>query len=405
MFGIRKLARSQGSSETVRPAGTQTRSGWSNTESGVMNAKALIPLVAGLAVAGIAGKLGLDYVRKAQANQVRKTVVLAAAVDIPRGAQITESMLTSITFPQGAVPPGAFADPNRLVGRVPRVVAPAGLPVLETMLSPKGTRPGVIVPPGMRAVAVKIDESSGVDNHLQPGCRVDVVGYFARRGGRGNETLARTLVENVEVAAVGERLSIGGTQGPEAGKDTPRSRTERPPRAVTLIVRPDDVPKLHLAEQQGKIKLSMRSYDEEPSDEAPSVAMVTGTDVIGDDPAPSEDKTSTDAGGNWLTRLVDRFVQKDRFTGLPPADGGTAPPPGPSADRSRPKWTMVIMNGDHRRLLAWKDLNSIEPVELTPEGPPSPSLFEDPSTPKTTPPGVAPTPESKTEYQPQEPHG
>lgn len=405
MFGIRKKDRSQGSPDAVRSAGTQARSGWSQTESGVMNAKALIPLVAGLAVAGIAGKLGLDYVRKAQANQVRKTVVLAAAVDIPRGAQITETMLTAITFPQGAVPAGAFTDANQLVGRVPRVVAPAGLPVLESMLSPKGTRPGVIVPPGMRAVAVRIDESSGVDNHLQPGCRVDVVGYFARRGGRGNETLARTLVENVEVAAVGERLSVGGTQGPEAGKDTPRSRTERPPRAVTLIVKPDDVPKLHLAEQQGKIKLSMRSYDEQADHGAGGVALVTGTDIIGDDSSAGDEKSSSEAGGNWLTRLVDRFVQKDKPVDLTPAGAGMAPPTAPSADHSRPRWTMVIVNGDDRRMLAWKDLNSMDPVELTPDGLRRPSLFEDPTTPKTTPPAGGPTQEFKPENQPQEPHG
>jgi pilus assembly protein CpaB len=369
-----------------------------------MNVRALIPLVAGLVAAGIAGKLGLDYLRKAQAGQIRKTVVVAAAVDIPRGARITETMLTTITFPQGALPSGAFSDPNQLVGRVPRVVAPAGLPVLETMLAPKGTRPGVIVPPGMRAVAVKIDESSGVDNHLQPGCRVDVVGYFARRGGRGNETLARTLVENVEVAAVGDRLSAGGTQGPEAGKDASRSRTERPPRAVTLIVKPDDVPKLHLAEQQGKIKLSMRSYEEQVEGEPAGAHLVTGSEVIGEEPDSGGEKTAGQTGGNWLTRLVGRFMGQDKPVGPPAQPGGVATPTDPAPEPPRPKWTMVIVNGDDRRLLAWNELNSIEPVELTPPGPSSPGR-QGPAAPKTAPADPGPTQESKPEYQPQESHG
>lgn len=370
-----------------------------------MNVRALIPLVAGLVVAGIAGKLGLDYVRKVQASQIRKTVVVAAAVDIPRGARITETMLTSITFPQGAVPSGAFSDPNQLVGRVPRVVAPAGLPVLESMLTSKGTRPGVIVPPGMRAVAVKIDESSGVDNHLQPGCRVDVVGYFSRRGGRGYETLARTLVENVEVAAVGERLSAGGTQGPEAGKDAPRSRTERPPRAVTLIVKPDDVPRLHLAEQQGKIKLSMRSYDESAGAEPASAKLVTGAEVIGEDADSGGEKSASQAGGNWLTRMVGRFVGQNKPAGLPSAEGKTADLVGAVSDPTRLKWTMVVINGEDRRRLAWSDLNSMEAVELTPAGPPRPDPLEGPAGPNAPPGGPGATEESQPEYQSQESHG
>jgi len=83
----------------------------------------------------------------------RVDAVWAAADDIPRGASIGEEMLRAVHFPTSALPAGTFADKAKLVGRVPRVVAPAGLPVLETMLAPAGTRPGVFVPPGMRAVA------------------------------------------------------------------------------------------------------------------------------------------------------------------------------------------------------------------------------------------------------------
>jgi len=225
-----------------------------------MNVRALLPLVAGLGIGGVALKVGLDTLQKAKANArsaaPAAAQVWAASVDIPRGAAIREEWLKAIEFPRGLLPEGAVQEKDKLLGRVARIDVPAGLPVLDGMLLAPGVHPGVIVRPGYRAVAVKIDESSGVDFHLEPGCRVDVVGFFTVQGkGRGNATVARTFLENVEVAAVGPRLSP--VTGEEDGK------APRQTRAVTLLVKPDKVPLLHLAEQRGKIKLCMRGNADE----------------------------------------------------------------------------------------------------------------------------------------------
>ncbi|MGD8450241.1 MAG: Flp pilus assembly protein CpaB [Phycisphaerae bacterium] len=219
-----------------------------------MNVKALIPLVAGLAIGGFALKMGLDTLQKAKGTPAATKQVWAAQQDIPRGSRISEEMLSAVSFPAKLVPTGAFTEKDKLLGRVPRMDAPAGLPVLENMLLPEGQPAGVHVPTGYRAVAVKIDESSGVDYHLEPGCHVDVVGYFKLRVGGRDETVARTVLEDVEVAAVGARLSVVTAEGEE--------KSTRPTRAVTLLVKPDKVPVLLMAEQTGKIKLSMRGEDD-----------------------------------------------------------------------------------------------------------------------------------------------
>jgi Flp pilus assembly protein CpaB len=222
-----------------------------------MNGKALIPLVAGLGIGGFALWMGFNTLKSARGAQqpVASVTVWAAQTDIPRGTEITEEMVHAVSFPAQLVPKGALKEKEQVIGRVPRLDAPAGLPILEDMLLAKGARAGIYVKPGFRAVAVKIDESSGVDYHLEPGSFVDVVGSFNVRTERGQETLARTLVENVEVAAVGPRLSVVRDKA-EAADEKTAARTVR---AITLFVQPDDVPKLLLAEQKGRIKLSLRN--------------------------------------------------------------------------------------------------------------------------------------------------
>lgn len=233
-----------------------------------MNAKALIPLVAGLAIGGFALKMGIDTLRRARGAErpTQMVQVWAARQDVPRGVELTDGALTQIKFPASAVPKGAITDKEQVLGRVPELDVVAGLPILDHMLLPPGERLRLQVKPGYRAVAVKIDEGSGVDYHLEPGCFVDVTASFnvGRQGGEA-ETVATTIIENVEVAAVGSRLSPQG--GVESAEDTSR----RSVRAVTLYVKPEDVSRLSVAERVGRIKLSLRGNGDSGAIETPEL--------------------------------------------------------------------------------------------------------------------------------------
>jgi len=337
-----------------------------------MKGKALIPLIAGLCIGGFALKMGIDTVKKAKGGQASVVQLLAPRSELARGTPITEALLTTVKFPANAVPAGAFTKKEDLIGRVPRIVAPAGLPILENMLRAKGARGGVVPPPGYRAVAVKVDESSGVDNHLQPGCRVDVVGYFnVRKAGR-QVTIARTFIEDVEVAAVGEQVSPPTlTADQQDGPKRTSSTSSKPARAVTLFVRPEQVPDLHLAEQKGKLKLSMRNdVDGAPTD---MTRITTEADVLGtaetdelEAAAPVAVKrvpVQDPGGGNSFARVLFGF--------LLPSAGGTAAPaefPFGTADSS---WKVVVYNGGTREELLFQDTDSMnvtQPYEAAGRG-------------------------------------
>jgi pilus assembly protein CpaB len=320
-----------------------------------MNVKAIIPLAAGLCVGGFALKIGVDMLQKAKGTPSATVGVLAAKVDIPRGVKITEEMLTALAYPANLVPAGALKQKDQLVGRVPRMEAPAGLPILEAMLLAPGDPGGVHVPPGLRAVAVKIDEGSGVDYHLEPGCRVDVVGTFTVSRERGQETMARTVIEDVEVAAVGARLSSVA----EPGAD----KKDRQTRAVTLLVKPDQVPILHLAEQRGKIKLSLRGTEGGTGASAHAVSEKQLFDPNGEDqekqPGASTQPAKSAGGLAWLNGLFARPKPKTE----PVADVKavkSAPPVLPVVDRS---WLVSVWRGNKLELVRFKNRDSRERVE------------------------------------------
>ncbi len=365
-----------------------------------MNTKAVIPLVAGLGIAGVAAKLGLDYVRKAQARPSEKVQLWSAKENIPRGTAIREEMLDAMAFPPDLVPAGSFNDKSKLIGRVPHTGAPAGLPILETMLLAPGAKAGIFVPDGLRAVAVKVDEGSGVDNHLDPGCHVDVVGYFQlMRDGGKKETIARTLLEDVEVAAVGARYApvVPETTTNNNGKSNAAAAEDKPVRAVTLLVPPEEVPRLHLAEQNGRIKLSMRNdhdtnHREKPM--SPQERELLGLNV---------DLPKTEGPG-WMDKMGKLFgaaaaAQKSAAQVPAPTPQVTpAEPPAPHYE-----WVMHIYNGSEHRKLGWSTLSSREPVQIGAEGP---NIFEDPKERKTSkpadePPAKEPDPPI-LEHSPQE---
>jgi len=263
-----------------------------------MKSKALIPLVIGIGVGVFAIKYTMDAVRKAQGatSSSELITVVMAQKDIPATETITPDMIVAVKTPMTPMlPRDAFTDVAELEGRVALKSIPRGSPVLPSMIAPKGTPPGltVRVKEGFRAVAVKIDESSGVGYLVHPGDWVDVLAVMeTRKFGKVN-TESKLILERVQVAAVGQALN----EGPEEGAN-------RNVQSVTLIVRVDDVPKLHLAQTRGRITLAMRGAEDmsmtmkdEEVDEIEALAAVqTQVQVSAapePEPAPPVVKTTT----------------------------------------------------------------------------------------------------------------
>jgi pilus assembly protein CpaB len=104
-----------------------------------------------------------------------------------------------------------------------------------------------LIPPGMRAMTIEINEVSGVAGLLTPGCHVDVVTTLQDE--TLNQSVTRTLVENIKVLAVGQRLTAAAANEKE---ETARAKS------VTLLVSPRDVEAIELASRTGNTRLVLR---------------------------------------------------------------------------------------------------------------------------------------------------
>jgi len=210
-----------------------------------MKPKTLIPLVVGLAVGFLAIKMGLDMVNKAKGTQPGSRTIYIAARNIEVASLITEDMIKPKTIPDALVPADVVKDKEMLINRVSAMTITPGVPIARSMLAPPGAEPGLRakIPPGYRAVSVKVNEETAVAGFISPGCRVDV--SSVPRGGGGK---SKQILEDVEVGAVGQSLSEVGPDG----------KTVRITKSVTLFLTPEQVLTLNAHSGSGKVHLALR---------------------------------------------------------------------------------------------------------------------------------------------------
>src|SRR5439155_12299060 len=105
---------------------------------------------------------------------------------------------------------------------------------------------------------IEINEFSGVAGLLVPGCRVDVVSTLNDQETR--HSVARTIVQNVKVLAVGQRLTVNNV----GKKDEAAMSAEAAvAKSVTLLVKPREAEAIELASTSGRTRLVLRgSFDE-----------------------------------------------------------------------------------------------------------------------------------------------
>jgi Flp pilus assembly protein CpaB len=108
--------------------------------------------------------------------------IVVAAVDIPQGTAITDSMLTTKDVPLAEAPVDAFALKETVIGKTARQSVAAGAYVPQTAIAGPAGAPTVNVAkelkPGERAIPLSVTELSGVGTLIQAGDRVDAIFAF-----------------------------------------------------------------------------------------------------------------------------------------------------------------------------------------------------------------------------------
>jgi pilus assembly protein CpaB len=183
--------------------------------------------------------------------------LLVARQALGYGATLLPGNLKWVEWPKSAVPPGAFTSVEELLGEkgdqrriVLRAIDP-GEPILEGKITRFGESPRMPmnVGAGMRAVTISVDAVSGVGGYIAPGDRVDILLTRTQQ----DQLVSSVILQDITVIAI--------KQSDNAEPSSPRLG-----RTVTVTVEVDTVQaqKLALAQQVGKLSLSLHGIGEPP---------------------------------------------------------------------------------------------------------------------------------------------
>ncbi len=103
--------------------------------------------------------------------------VVVAKKDIPLSTRIRADQVEVKKLPLAAISVGAFADVSQVIGQIARQPVTAGGQITATTLNGglSGTVIDVQTPPGLRAIAVRVDQTSGVGTVIKIGDYVDTI--------------------------------------------------------------------------------------------------------------------------------------------------------------------------------------------------------------------------------------
>lgn len=204
--------------------------------------------------------------RPASAKTAASTIRLAvAARDLDAGVVLKEEDVRMAEW-TGSAPEGAYPRPQDLIGRGVTTRIVSREPILESRLASKGAGGGLasMIPEGMRAVAIRVNDVAGVAGFVTPGMRVDVLISGTPSATNTSAALgmqSKTMLQNLEVLS--------------AGQDFKKDAEGKPitVQVVNLLVTPEQAEMLSLASTQTTIQLVLRN----PLDRM--VAKTSGTAV------------------------------------------------------------------------------------------------------------------------------
>ena len=215
-----------------------------------------VGVILGLAVVSglLAAYLAFRFLRQPNADAPVEEVrtesvdVFVAVRDMEAGHMLQPADVRAVSWPAGNIPEGFARDLNEVVGRGLLAPVVRDEPILASKIASPGAGNGLqlMVAPGMRGQAVRINEESGVAGWLHPGMRVDVL-VTLDQGAQVDDPTTQTVLQDVLILRIGQETTVDDQN--QAIVTT----------VATLQVAPDEAQILTLASTKGQIRLALRN--------------------------------------------------------------------------------------------------------------------------------------------------
>jgi pilus assembly protein CpaB len=226
------------------------------------------------------------------------TTVVEAAVDIPLGTRIVAGMVVAKEYPLDTAPTGGYTQTSQVIGQTVRTdVAKGQMITTQTFTGSSGSVTEItpLIDSGKRAMAVRVDQTTGVGTLIKPGDHVDmVVAYTIQLYERTPEGTAETvLTPQKSVKVVLQNLEVLGTLLPPPDEDQAAEQPGATPepgqqpgapttlndqqQIVIVAVDPQQAEVIKFAqaaEPEAAITLILRSADDYTAVDTPTTGII-----------------------------------------------------------------------------------------------------------------------------------
>ncbi len=257
-----------------------------------MNPQRIVMLIVALAIAGgtvvflrsyldaelaAAQRTVVQPVREAPKSALQ---VLVARNEVRTGQIVKPDDLRWQAWPDGSLSPGYAVEGRRpladFVGAVARSPIFPGEPITEGRLVLPGSRGfmAAVLQPGMRAVSVPVTVTSGISGFVFAGDKVDLILTHALQPASQGEKephASETILRDIRVIAMDQRADAKPGEPPQIAK------------TATFEVTPKQSEIITLAQEMGKLSLTLRSLQEStetPAPQGPSYTRDTEVSLL-----------------------------------------------------------------------------------------------------------------------------
>jgi pilus assembly protein CpaB len=209
--------------------------------------------------------------REAEVQQAKlqSVDIMVAAHELSIGTKLDATSVKTARWSRDSLPPGAFTDAAGILNKYTKTSFVENEPIVGDRLFGGEKNAGVLpllIPEGMRAISVPVDEVSDIAGFVLPHAHVDVI--VSAAAGGGGLPLTKIVLQNVEVLAIAQDIEQVGDKAQVV-------------HVVTMLVTPDQAERLTLASSAGGLRLALRNYDDKA---VVSTSGITTAQLLGAQP-------------------------------------------------------------------------------------------------------------------------